>query len=975
MLRFGRSLNGRAVSRSILSGSRLGGSASSVGSSARTPSTTTTIQLLDLPLSMTESKLGSLVGELDGCRKVEMEPGFAVHFSSEAELEMAREKIIGSGDKLGITDEACTLTHTTMPSLLLENLPGHITSHSLTDTFKGASAEPTHIHLMGSQSLQIKAGTAAESMKVAKVIMGVELGGHTLHTRTAKAGEKYIVHVHNIPAGTSLDEAQSAVEKALADVDVKGIEKVEAAADKITLRYAGKTVDDAQAVMDTVQAELGGEVSDMKSIAMKKPALVLRCKDTSAVEKFSALMTEQYGASHVQVQPKGKGNSKKSLVIGYFASDQAASSALKSLRSEYKATANFKRLSEPVVQVAGLPVDATEEDVAALFSLFHPAGVKIASGTGSALVRLNSPGDVRLASAALNRKPFLRLGSGGDDKGKATRAGAGAGGAKMEVTPAWEHGCDLGLEIPASAADVQGIITQLGGLGNLDKASSPSDAVVNSSFSASLGFTSEHDAIAAHDAFAKGKAGLSSSSSSSSGGAGTNLVTSRLIAAPSFTLECVGLDVETPAADVASVLGDSPLGISRSAIVKFRRHGQVVPALKALKTLKTEEGESLKAVRFRASQRDGDGDYDEAGPYEHFDRWSLKSVMSDYLGADPGLRMQIAKNIFERSLSDAKAFKDITWLLENSATPSMKQEASKLLRAPPSKLNTKRLFELFLQREDMARFAGDFREMTAFFGAANEDDPFDWSQFRIDSGEDIARLQEAMEQADRDAALYASLGPDGQLREKTLKGRVVGQEGETGSAVSIKARDEDDEEVEVSLEDPSQLKDRDGRVWSGCILNTDTVQKTMPGNRVLTHRALVVVGNLRGAAGFGMGKGQTPPDAINAAFRSALRNLTHIDLFDNYGLAHDLHGKHNSCHAYIKATPRSRMMVASPFASAILTRFGISSASVKIVGRRDPYAQVRAVFNAIGKHENIDEFARDRGQRYLDLRWVYDAKV
>lgn len=963
MLRFGRSLNG-AVSRGVLTGSRVGGSAS-VGNSARTPSTTTTIQLLDLPLSMTESKLGSLVGELDGCRKVEMEPGFAVHFSSEAEVEVARERIIGSVDKLGITDEACTMAHTTMPSLLLENLPGHVTSHSLTEAFKGTSAEPTHIHLMGSQSLQMKAGTAAEAMKAAKVIMGVEHGGQTLHARTARVGEKYIVHIHNVPAGTSLDDAQSAIDKALSGMDVKGIEKVEAPADRITLRYAGKTISDAQAVMETVQTELGGDASDMKSIAMKKPAVVLRCKDMSAVEKFSSLMTEQYGASRVQVQPKGKGSAKRSLVIGYFTSDQAASSALKSLRTEYKAAANFKRLSEPIVQVSGLPLDATEEDVAGLFSLFQPAGVKIASGSGTALVWLNSPGDVRLASAAMNRKPFVKLGS---MKGGGAGAGAGAG-AKMEVTPAWEHGCDLGLEIPASTADVEGIILKLGGLGNLDKATSPADAVVSSAFSASLAFGSEQDAIDAHDAFAKGRAALAPSSSTSE--VGTNLVTSRLVAAPSYTLECVGLDTEIPAADVAAVLDEAPLGISRSAILKFRRHGQVVPALKGLKAMKTEEGDELKAVRFRATERDGDGDYDEAGPYEHFDRWSLKSVMTDYLGADPGLRMQIAKNVFERSLSDAKAFKDITWLLENSSSPSIKQEASKLLRAPPSKLNTKRLFELFLQREDMTQFVGDFREMTAFFGAANDEDPFDWSQFKIDSGEDITRLQEAMEQADRDAALYASVGPDGQLREKNLKGKVMGED---PGSVMIKPSEED-EEVEVSLEDPSQLKDRDGRVWSGCILNTDTVQKTMPGNRVLTHRALVVVGNLRGAAGFGMGKGQTPPDAINAAFRSALRNLTHIDLFDNYGLAHDVHGKHNSCHAYIKATPRSRMMVASPFASAILTRFGISSASVKIVGRRDPYAQVRAVFNAIGKHENIDEFARDRGQRYLDLRWVYDSKV
>lgn len=110
-------------------------------------------------------------------------------------------------------------------------------------------------------------------------------------------------------------------------------------------------------------------------------------------------------------------------------------------------------------------------------------------------------------------------------------------------------------------------------------------------------------------------------------------------------------------------------------------------------------------------------------------------------------------------------------------------------------------------------------------------------------------------------------------------------------------------------------------------------------------------------------------------FRAALRNVQHIDLYENYGLAHDLHGYHNSCHAYIRATPKTRNMVASSFAEAILTRFGISSASCKLVGRRDPYAMVNAIFKALGQHENIDEFAKDRGKRYITLKWAYNNGV
>lgn len=118
-----------------------------------------------------------------------------------------------------------------------------------------------------------------------------------------------------------------------------------------------------------------------------------------------------------------------------------------------------------------------------------------------------------------------------------------------------------------------------------------------------------------------------------------------------------------------------------------------------------------------------------------------------------------------------------------------------------------------------------------------------------------------------------------------------------------------------------------------------------------------------------------PPFFIFSFDRDALRNLVFIDLYDQFGFAHDLHGKHNSCHAYIKATDRNRMMVGSPFATAVLERFGVGSASVKLVGRRDPYAMVRALFDAVAKHENIDEFAKDRGRRYLTIKWLYDNNI
>ena len=169
--------------------------------------------------------------------------------------------------------------------------------------------------------------------------------------------------------------------------------------------------------------------------------------------------------------------------------------------------------------------------------------------------------------------------------------------------------------------------------------------------------------------------------------------------------------------------------------------------------------------------------------------------------------------------------------------------------------------------------------------------------------------------------------------------------------------------------------DAKGHIWYPIILDNDTVQKTMPGNRMVSHRALVMVGNLKGSGGFGIGKASTPAEALTLAFRNSLRRLVHIDLYDNFGFAHDLYGRHNACHVYIRATPGSREMVGGGVAMEVLNRMGVSSASVKIIGNRNPYSVINALFKAIKKHENLDETARDRGKRYLSLKWAHEQDI
>ncbi len=225
----------------------------------------------------------------------------------------------------------------------------------------------------------------------------------------------------------------------------------------------------------------------------------------------------------------------------------------------------------------------------------------------------------------------------------------------------------------------------------------------------------------------------------------------------------------------------------------------------------------------------------------------------------------------------AQGRSDISCILDAHATAGMKSEVKELLKLADSSdakivvVASKRLFELFLQREDMAKFGEDFREIEAFLGPMNEADRFDWSQFTLDTEEDVRSLQaesKRLQNAKVQSMLEVLRGKNGPADAAEI---VVDldEDAEDADGNPLEKDDllKDKRKVKVALVDANNLTDSSGNVWSGVILDTDMVQKTTPGQRVLSHRALVVVGNNRGTAGFGMGKGQTPADALNSAFR------------------------------------------------------------------------------------------------------------
>lgn len=82
--------------------------------------------------------------------------------------------------------------------------------------------------------------------------------------------------------------------------------------------------------------------------------------------------------------------------------------------------------------------------------------------------------------------------------------------------------------------------------------------------------------------------------------------------------------------------------------------------MKKLKAI-TIDGAKLGVERYYANTYEAKSEYDRTSAEDEFDRMTLRTLLTDYMSSDPAMRFQIAKNMFERTLSDIKV---------TNATPS-----------------------------------------------------------------------------------------------------------------------------------------------------------------------------------------------------------------------------------------------------------------------------------------------------------------
>lgn len=136
--------------------------------------------------------------------------------------------------------------------------------------------------------------------------------------------------------------------------------------------------------------------------------------------------------------------------------------------------------------------------------------------------------------------------------------------------------------------------------------------------------------------------------------------------------------------------------------------------------------------------------------------------------------------------------------------------------------------------------------------------------------------------------------------------------------------------------------------------------KVMKGGRRFSFSAIVVSGNRDGIAGYGFGKANDVPTAVEKATRSAHRSLVRLNIKDGT-IPHPAEGHFGASKIILIPAVPGTGIIAGACVRAVVEVAGVRNLLSKSFGRNNPINLVKATFDALSKLRTKEQVSRLRG--------------
>ena len=151
------------------------------------------------------------------------------------------------------------------------------------------------------------------------------------------------------------------------------------------------------------------------------------------------------------------------------------------------------------------------------------------------------------------------------------------------------------------------------------------------------------------------------------------------------------------------------------------------------------------------------------------------------------------------------------------------------------------------------------------------------------------------------------------------------------------------------------------------VVAINRVTKVVKGGKNLSFSALVVVGDSRGHAGFGMGKAREVPMAIKKGIEQAKKNLVKLNLKGST-IPHQVTGWYGSAQVLLKPASEGTGVIAGGPVRKVMQVAGIQNVLTKSLGTSNPHNVVKATFAALLSLKDVAQVAETSSKTVEEIR-------
>ena len=151
------------------------------------------------------------------------------------------------------------------------------------------------------------------------------------------------------------------------------------------------------------------------------------------------------------------------------------------------------------------------------------------------------------------------------------------------------------------------------------------------------------------------------------------------------------------------------------------------------------------------------------------------------------------------------------------------------------------------------------------------------------------------------------------------------------------------------------------------VVTIKRVTKTVKGGRNMRFTALVVVGDMNGHVGAGLGKATEIPEAIRKGKEDAIKHLVSVAIDANNSITHDFTGRFGSASVLLKKAPEGTGIIAGGPARIVCELAGIKNIRTKSLGSNNKQNVVLATIAGLNALKTPEEVARKRGKSVEEI--------